>query len=370
MDALPMIYSDLISVVIVLYVWVRMVIEPSLERRAVRLFRDAGILLILAIIVDHIWEYCYEYSDFSAGSLNRLRVLASIEFLSVPATLFRLMWYNRKSWDIWDCAAAGADICLFILGILNCWYPIYFTLDEEGALVNVPGSAWVYLGALILFGFALIHDFVTVSKMDMENGVMIAFVLLITALGTADLYYYGDILSLWESYAIVYLLYYFALVRLFAKTDQVTELPNRNAFAVDYFHKRRRPVPVLVSFDLNHLKNFNDSQGHDTGDHYLRSFAQTAQKRLRPYGRLYRIGGDEFCLTSFSDPDQLREALGELQRAGKGDPEFGDFPLDFAYGMAERMPGESNEDFLRRADAEMYADKRREKSVCPGRGEE
>jgi PleD family two-component response regulator len=41
----------------------------------------------------------------------------------------------------------------------------------------------------------------------------------------------------------------------------------------------------------------------------------------------------------------------------KCDPEFGDFPMNFSYGLVVRRPGETNEELYERADEKMYADK-------------
>lgn len=358
MKRTPIIFSDLICVAIVLYVWIRMYLDPMLERRAVRLFRNIGITLIATVVLDHIWEYIYEISYESALPIHTLTVLTCMEFLCVPVSFFFLLMYHRAMWDLADSLMLVADIMLFVLGILNTRIPVFFHLDKYADIVNVQSTAFGYLGSIFLFGCILVHNFVTVEKLDLENDVLILFNLVIAALGTAGLYFDGDVISIWECYSISLLLLYVALVRLFTKTDQVTGLPNRNAFTVSYFQRKRRLVPVLVSFDLNHLKRFNDSEGHQSGDMYLRAFAQTALKRLSPYGKLYRVGGDEFCFTSFSDPVQVQKVLDDLHRLVVCDTEFGNFPIDFAYGLVVRQHGETNEDLYRRADEVMYRNKR------------
>lgn len=358
MNYFPVIFSDLICVAIVLYVWTRIYLDPILERRAVVLFRNIGITLIATVILDEIWESVYELNYESVLPIHMLTVLASIEFLCVPVSFFFLLMYHREMWDRADSVMLAVDIVMIVLCILNTEFPVFFRLDKYAGVVNVQGTSFVYLGVLFYFGCILVHDFVNVENLDLENGVLILFILVIAAVGTVGLYYNGDVVSVWECYSISFLLLYAALVRLFAKTDQVTGLPNRNAFTVSYYRQKRRQIPVLVSFDLNHLKQVNDSEGHQSGDRYLRAFAQTALKHLNPYGKLYRVGGDEFCLTSFPDPDQVENALGDLQKLGVCDPEFGNFPMDFAYGLVVRRQGESNEELYQRADEVMYQNKR------------
>ena len=112
----------------------------------------------------------------------------------------------------------AADLVLFVLGIVNMRVPVFFSLNQYGDVVNAPHAGLGYLGLLFLFGCILIHDFVTIEKLDLENAVLIVFNLVIASLGTAGLYFSGDVISVWECYSISFLLLYMALVRLFAKT--------------------------------------------------------------------------------------------------------------------------------------------------------
>lgn len=353
-----MVYLDLISLSLVFYVWVRIFVHSALKPAAVRLFRNIGIVLIVTLIVDHIWQYIFENGGSSEAVRQLLNTISSIEFLCIPISFFFMILYRRKQWDAGDKVALGADAVLFALGLLNIRMPVYASIDRQFYFVNSPSTKWVYLGSFALFAFILIHDARRTFTMDFEDRALISFVLLIAALGGLACYMDGDVASVWACLAIVYLLQYLAYERLFDKTDQVTGMPNRNAFTLAYFQERRNPAPILVSVDLNHLKYFNDRYGHDTGDHYLRAFAQTAQQRVKDLGQLYRVGGDEFCLASSADPSRVQAAFAELSQMDQCDPAYGDFPMDFAYGLAVRKPGETNGALYTRTDAAMYANKR------------
>lgn len=367
MKTIPLIFSDLLSVALILYVWVRMAMYSALEPRAVHLFRNIGITLLTTLALDHVWEYFYEIPHTAPELLN---TISSVEFLCIPVSLFFLLMYHRRQWDAADTAALAAVIGLFAADLANIWIPVYSITDKNLYFVNTSGAKWVYLGTLFLLGFILVHDFLRPYHTDSENQVLISFTLIIAALGGAGCYIIADVVALWECLSIVYLLLYLALERVFDKTDQVTGMPNRNAFTLDYFKVKRNPASVLVLVDLNHLKYFNDCYGHGTGDRYLRAFAQTAQLRLKDLGQIYRVGGDEFCLTSSADPLQVQAAFEALSDMDKCDPAFGDFPMDFAYGLAVRQPGEANGALYTRADAAMYAHKRQmEQTAGRRRGE-
>lgn len=92
----------------------------------------------------------------------------------------------------------------------------------------------------------------------------------------------------------------------------VTGLPNRNAFNTVFFH-RQKPCRTIAFFDLNHLKQYNDTYGHSTGDSYLRAFALTMQEKLTSYGKLYRTGGDEFCFLSDHKAEELKKILDQIR---------------------------------------------------------
>ena len=52
----------------------------------------------------------------------------------------------------------------------------------------------------------------------------------------------------------------------------------------------------LIYFDLNGLKQVNDSYGHQAGDLLLRAVVSACKKLLRESDMLFRMGGDEFMV--------------------------------------------------------------------------
>ncbi len=94
-----------------------------------------------------------------------------------------------------------------------------------------------------------------------------------------------------------------------AYTDTLTSLSNRHAFERDLndFKESKDASKIIVTFDLNNLKYFNDNIGHQTGDNYLIYFAELSQKHFNDYGNCYRIGGDEFSAILYDIPFDLLE---------------------------------------------------------------
>ncbi len=86
-----------------------------------------------------------------------------------------------------------------------------------------------------------------------------------------------------------------------ANTDALTGLGNRRRLMADLQRRVKsataeRPA-VLMLFDLNGFKNYNDSFGHPAGDALLSRLGTALSEAVAPFGgRAYRPGGDEFCV--------------------------------------------------------------------------
>ncbi len=90
--------------------------------------------------------------------------------------------------------------------------------------------------------------------------------------------------------------------------DELTGLYNRRAYEDDiasYEDKVTQENFVFASFDVNGLKKVNDSKGHIAGDELLVGAAECMKKCFEPYGKVYRVGGDEFAAIIFVSPAQL-----------------------------------------------------------------
>ena len=59
---------------------------------------------------------------------------------------------------------------------------------------------------------------------------------------------------------------------------------------------RSRTPHVLLLFDLDGFKNYNDSYGHPAGDALLARLGSRLARATAADGVAYRIGGDEFCV--------------------------------------------------------------------------
>ncbi|MEO6712877.1 MAG: HD domain-containing phosphohydrolase [Mycobacteriales bacterium] len=85
-----------------------------------------------------------------------------------------------------------------------------------------------------------------------------------------------------------------------ADNDQLTGLGNRRKLRHDLRVACRtatdqEPV-LLLMFDLNGFKDYNDSFGHSAGDVLLARLGRALRASVAGRGEAYRLGGDEFCV--------------------------------------------------------------------------
>lgn len=150
-----------------------------------------------------------------------------------------------------------------------------------------------------------------------------------------------------------------------AEKDVMTGLYNRNAFDQWEYDYKDLPNTMLVTFDLNNLKQCNDTMGHDVGDRYIIDAAGLIRQVFGKFAKCYRIGGDEFCAVILNADrinvenqiSQLRKLQDYYNRNSK------DVNMQIACGYASFEEVDRNIEGTRsRADARMYADKKAIKS--------
>jgi diguanylate cyclase (GGDEF)-like protein len=151
-------------------------------------------------------------------------------------------------------------------------------------------------------------------------------------------------------------------IREEAMTDALTGLGNRRRLTTDLeaaFKGNASGDPsLLLLFDLDGFKAYNDTFGHLAGDELLGRLGARLRHAVDGVGRAYRLGGDEFCAhldLAAGDPDDLiRTAAAALTETGA------EFAIRASLGVV-LLPREADDASraLQLADERMYANKRR-----------
>ena len=115
---------------------------------------------------------------------------------------------------------------------------------------------------------------------------------------------------------------------------------------------------AVAVFDLNGLKQINDTQGHAVGDSYICAASALICKTFQ-HSPVYRIGGDEFAAILTGSDYEQRQTLKADFRALNAAHRFPEEAV-VACGMSDFVPGKDLffRDVFDRADADMYENKK------------
>jgi diguanylate cyclase (GGDEF)-like protein/PAS domain S-box-containing protein len=133
---------------------------------------------------------------------------------------------------------------------------------------------------------------------------------------------------------------------------------------------RRLPVPdsmwSCIFIDIDHFKQYNDTHGHQMGDHTLIRMSRFLMRQVRAEEAVVRIGGDEFLIVLEGAADAQAEMVARrLQQAA-----LRTAPVPFSLGWASRKPGESFQQTMHRADQNLLAVRVIERTAERGRLDE
>ncbi len=163
-----------------------------------------------------------------------------------------------------------------------------------------------------------------------------------------------------------------ALIAL-SLTDELTGLYNRRRFFIltEQCLKgaiRTKKRPLLLFIDMDDLKWINDHYGHNEGDQALIDFANILNKTFRESDIIARIGGDEFVVLSESTDENGETMVTRLyENLRDYNTKRSQRMLSISLGTAQFDPEYpiSIDELLSKADALMYAQKRRRWKKSP-----
>ncbi|ETP72275.1 diguanylate cyclase (GGDEF) domain-containing protein [Lachnospiraceae bacterium JC7] len=318
-----------------------------------------GSLIIFAAVADMVTDYAY-----GIASLRQLVFLGYTIVYTIPMIV--PIVYSSAIDPTFLKSHFGRVVlviaAMYVISMLtNFKHGLYFYVDAGAEYIQ--GSVWYIRPVLLAVNYFAIFAEIIKKKYILSMGeiktVNHLLTLFIVGVIYTDIFYTGEIIELIMASGFSFITSMFNNLEL--KTDQVTGLANRAVYTQDAFKCKDFKGLVVVSIDINDLKKINDKDGHAIGDAYLRASALTYNRHLGQYGKLYRIGGDEFVFLG-ADSEAVSRELELLQAQKKTDAEFGDFPLSVAYGLVEKEKEETVFDAVNRADTLMYKCKRRMKN--------
>lgn len=151
-----------------------------------------------------------------------------------------------------------------------------------------------------------------------------------------------------------------------ARTDPLTGIGNRKFLTIRLREEIDKATQsgeelCLLLLDVDHFKRFNDTYGHDVGDHVLKVVARTIKNDIKGRDICARYGGEEFCIAlpetelknAVMVAENIRKKLGKKILAAKGTGKnYGSVTISI--GISVYRENEPPAELIRRADAALY----------------
>lgn len=151
-------------------------------------------------------------------------------------------------------------------------------------------------------------------------------------------------------------------------TDGLTGIPNRRTFDEtfrrDWHTHRREEKPLgLIMCDIDFFKSYNDTYGHQQGDHCLKTVAKTIKASMRRAGDLAaRYGGEEFVIIlpntdhggTLEVAETIRNDIEAGQIAHQGSTAADHVTLSLGAGSVIPSKKISPEAFIEKVDQALY----------------
>jgi diguanylate cyclase (GGDEF)-like protein len=234
----------------------------------------------------------------------------------------------------------------------NNYYDVFLTQtpsahDVSYELINFNEATNIYLAIDLSFG----HILKVTLKGDKENYIFLAILMF-------------TIYCLMSYVEIQYRL------KFESRIDQLTKFGNRYSFE-DFLKlnlKSKKRYASITIIDIDDFKMINDTYGHDIGDTVLKKVALTVENSIRDEDKVFRFGGEEFCIVIFSDDALECDIILERARRNIVKHEFSDpepFKITVSGGSVVKQKYLCSELFateIKIADKELYFSKRNEKN--------
>ena len=149
-----------------------------------------------------------------------------------------------------------------------------------------------------------------------------------------------------------------------AYTDSLTGVKNKRAF-LEAQKEIQEAVNCglinefgIVVFDLNTLKQINDSKGHEAGDLYIKDASQIICN-IYKHSPIYRIGGDEFVAFLRGEDYKNRELLlNNFEKKMEDNLKTNDVVISSGMDVYSSSQYDSFEEVFKHADKKMYERKK------------
>ena len=320
------------------------------EHEVTRMFMKPMFFLIVLIIIDNADYYLLGHQ--SKGFVHVLTAVFGYNIrLSLLVSLIMIELRDEKK--IFKRLLLVPLAINIVITSLAFFTKLVFWYGEDGEIMRGPLSYTPHVISFIYSVILFVYGIYILRFDRWRETVVVCLATFLSLMGTAveTIFQLRGILIGVISLNVAFF-YMYMHVEYF-KLDILTGTLNRISFYADTKNLEKKDLVAVFSIDLNDLKKINDSMGHPAGDEYIRNSAKLMKKSIVKGCHIYRIGGDEFVIVCLGlSEEKVMGIKGTLEENMKNSP------YQFAMGCAVMSEDEHFDDTYRRADREMYKNKR------------
>ncbi len=307
-------------------------IQKYKEHKEISLY----IILIMATTVTiAIFEALTDYFQYQLGSIIGPTILSCLNYVLRPTCILLFILLSgenpRTKKFLFLLIPMAINVIIYILPLIPGCENIVFCFrvsDYSSSVVFDGGDTPLRFTSHIISFLYLAYltyrsiSFLRIRHFNQALAILICDVLVIIAVAIeTGVNKLGDIHILNPTIAISVVFYYLYLYTERAKYDSLTGLYARSVYYTD-LHKMDKTITGIVQLDMNGLKFYNDTYGHDAGDKALKTISQIILKNCGRNIYPYRIGGDEFVILLDGETKETLETLASKLKEGFAQTEY------------------------------------------------
>jgi len=355
MSVASLILNNYIMIAELLGLWVMLESNVHLKRRTINVTRVV-ILLIFSEAV--FWAVERWLREIGTLTLARI-ILTPTIYLLHPVIMLGIMEmaeFVEKRRILYYLPVVLSAPLLYT----SQWTHLFYWFDENNLYIAADNILqyypyFLFMLYVILFVGAFTVRYARYGTAE-RKGILIS--IFAAAIGVILHLIFDVDVDYSTLFASLLLIYYLSLYILTAKEDTLTHLLNRQCYYADSENLREH-ITAVVSVDMNDLKKYNDTQGHDAGDTALKTVAECLTKTGMRNKKVYRIGGDEFAVFYLGKTEEeVRGDIEDMRAALTETP----YVCAFGYEMVDKKKRDIH-DSMRLADQKMYVNKEKLKDT-------
>ena len=296
-------------------------------------YRSFLFAIMVYYVADSLWG-----SFLEMGLISLTYADTVLFFFSMGLTVFMWLRYIAAFLNMnefWTKVLHAIGWLMFVSETvaltINFFVPIMFYFTKEGEYEVSVARYLILIIQLVLFTLIAIDTFVMATKLKerqrrhflaigLSGLVMALFILLQAQFPMMPFYSIGCLIATTIIHSFVVVdervesSRQLGAVKTVAYKDSLTNVRNINAYT-EFKENVEKDIKkgsitefAIVVFDLNDLKQVNDTMGHEAGDKYIQDGCKLICHVFR-HSPVFRIGGDEFVSFLMNDDYMNRANL-------------------------------------------------------------